>query len=190
LAASPPSGSRFVFQESLSINSIDENNFVASLLADSHLFTDANPRRPNGEWVGPYIGLKHIGPTTRSVNSKVGWQWVDGTLLNASDPLSNLWFNVKIAGGQPDAQDGDYVGLFYNVTTSNVYTWGDVYNGSTFLPQYGGGPNNFLANSFVIERVPVPVPLMGGFAAFRWSRQLRRRRHLAERRVVSDGHKV
>ncbi|MFM8275985.1 MAG: C-type lectin domain-containing protein [Cyanobium sp.] len=164
----------------VSINSVTENDFVASLIGDPRLYTNAWPGGPTSEYLGPYIGLKRNGPTTGVVNPNVGWQWVDGTSLTQSDPLWNLWFNVGNPGGQPDAMHGDNVALYYNTTASNVTTWGDVYDGATFLPQYGGGSNMFLANSFVIEKVPGPVPLMAAFAAFRWSRQLRRRHNRAD----------
>lgn len=163
----------------VSINSIDENNFVASLITDPSLYSNAVPNLPNGLYVGPYIGLTRNGPTTGNIDPNVGWQWVDGTPLISTDPLWNRWFDVGQQGGQPDASQGDNVALYYNGTTSGVTTWGDVYDGSTILPEYGGGPNIFLVSSFVIEKVPGPIPALGVVAAFRWSRLLRRRRNLA-----------
>ena len=65
----------------VSINSIAENNFVASLITDPSLYTNAVPSLPNGLYVGPYIGLTRIGPTTGPIDPNVGWQWVDGLSL-------------------------------------------------------------------------------------------------------------
>ncbi|MEB3167265.1 MAG: C-type lectin domain-containing protein [Synechococcaceae cyanobacterium] len=175
----------------VSINSIAENSFVANLINNPILYTNAVPSHPGGLYAGPYIGLRRSGPTTGSIDPKSGWQWVDGTPLTPLSPLWNLWYDVNHLGGQPDTMQGDDVAIYYNGTTSGVNTWGDIYDGVTILPEYGGGPNLFLMKSFVVEKVPGPIPAIGALAAFRWSRLLRRRhRHLAERRVVSGERTV
>jgi hypothetical protein len=158
----------------VSINTQGENDFVATLIKYDSIYTDSNS--PLNNFVGPYIGLQRSSGSTGPTN---GWSWLDGTSLNPTDPL---WTNWYAAANQPDASSGDNVGLFYNGSNGTLFptggvaafptSWGDVYDGVD-LPL--GGANPYLANSFVIEKVPGPLPVLGALAAFRISRRLRRR---------------
>ena len=176
----------------VSINSQAENNFVAGLIQDPSLYTAATSL-PANNYVGPYIGLQRIGAvgTPPAVDPTIGWQWLDGTPLTAADPL---WSNWNALAGQPDLMNGDNVALFYNGNNGSSNppvgqagyptVWGDIYNGTTLVVGPGSGnPNPYLANSFVIERVPGPLPVMGAFVGFRLSRRLRRRTSEAARNI-------
>ena len=171
----------------VSINTQGENDYVATLIQDASLYMAAtSPPSVADNFVGPYIGLQRSSGSTGPTN---GWSWLDGTALNPTDPLWANWFPSQPVN-QPDASDGDNVGLFYNGSNGTLFpdggtaafptTWGDVYDGA-MLP--GGGANPFLANSFVIEIVPGPLPVLGALAAFRVSRRLRRRSSAAERNI-------
>ncbi len=168
----------------VSFNTQAENNFVATLIQDASLYTAAtSPPAVANNYVGPYIGLQRLGNS----GPNVGWQWLDGTPLALSDAL---WANWYAPAMQPDAMDGDNVGLFYNGSNGTLYptggmagfpsSWGDVFDGATLA---GGGANPYLANSFVIEKVPGPLPVLGALAAFRMSRRLRRRSSVAVRSI-------
>jgi hypothetical protein len=168
----------------VSINTQAENDYVATLIEDASLYTAAtSPPAVENNYVGPYIGLQRLG----SSGPTVGWQWLDGTPLILADPL---WANWYAPAMQPDAMDGDNVGLFYNGSNGTLYptgamagfpsSWGDVFDGATLA---GGGANPYLANSFVIEKVPGPLPVLGALAAFRMSRRLRRRSSVAVRSI-------
>jgi hypothetical protein len=62
--------------------------------------------------------------------------------------------------------------------------WADVYDRGTILVGPDApGPNPYLANSFVIEKVLGPLPVLGALAAFRMSRRLRRRSSVAVRSI-------
>jgi hypothetical protein len=172
----------------VSFNTQAENNFVATLIQDASLYTAAtSPPAVANNYVGPYIGLQRLGNS----GPNVGWQWLDGTPLKSTDAL---WLNWNLTAGQPDGMNGDNAALFYNgnngspmppVGQSGYPTvWGDVYDGGTILVGPDAtGPNPYLANSFVIEKVPGPLPVLGALAAFRMSRRLRRRSSVAVRSI-------
>lgn len=172
----------------VSLNTNAENAFVASLIQNSQLYTAATnsaPGLPN--YVGPYIGAFRTG----SGPAKVGWQWVDGTQLLQTDPT---WVNFYTPAGQPDMANGDNVALYYNGNNGSPTpplggagfptSWGDVFDGASISTGPGApGPNPYLANSFVIEYAPGPLPVLGALVGFRFSRRLRRRSNAAVRSV-------
>lgn len=155
-----------------------QNAFVSSLITDPALWHDSGS--PAGNYIGPYIGLYQL-PGSSEPNS--GWFWVDGA------PLKDYanWFS-----NQPDNYNGDNVGVFYNGYLKAVpdSKWGDVLNEVTIsVGPYSPGPNPFLANSFVVQSAqPVPGPLaaMGSFVGFCWSRQLRQRCCLRQRKLFDS----
>ncbi|MEB3361073.1 MAG: C-type lectin domain-containing protein [Synechococcaceae cyanobacterium] len=144
-----------------------QNAFISSLITDPSLWVDSNS--PAYNYIGPYIGLYQL---PGSAEHEAGWFWVDGTPLSG---YTNWFFN------QPDNYNDDNVGLFYNGYDKALpdSQWGDVVNGwNISVGPYSPGRNPFLANSFVVQYprpVPGPLPLMAALAAFRCTRQLRRR---------------
>ncbi len=168
----------------VSINTQAENDYVATLIQNASLYTAATSPP---DYVGPYIGLQRLG----SSGPTVGWQWLDGTPLTSSDPL---WSNWNSMASQPDGMNGDNAALYYNGNNGSSMplvgqpgfptVWGDVYDGVMITTGPGSpGPNLYLANSFVIEKVPGPLPVLGALAAFRVSRRLRRRSSVAVRSI-------
>ena len=171
-----------------SINSQDENLFIAGLITDPSLFSDS--KSPEFNYIGPYIGLVRTGPTTPPFNPTVGWNWLDGSSLLKSNYLWTNWFAAGTSYGQPDGWNGDSVGVYYNATNGlqgpwgmpgrPVTTWGDVVDGLKISYGPGApGPNPFLSNSFVIEKVPGPLPVAGCMVAFNFSRRIRRRHRVS-----------
>jgi hypothetical protein len=172
----------------VSINTQAENDYVASLIQDASLYTAAtSPPAVVNNYVGPYFGLQRLG----SSGPTVGWQWLDGTPLKSTDAL---WLNWNLTAGQPDGMNGDNAALFYNGNNGSPMpplgqsgyptVWADVYDRGTILVGPDApGPNPYLANSFVIEKVPGPLPVLGALAAFRMSRRLRRRSSVAVRSI-------
>ena len=170
----------------VSLNTNAENTFVSSLIQDPQVYTAAT-NAPANNYVGPYIGAFRTG----SGPATVGWQWVDGTPLTTSSPT---WVNWANFASQPDMTNGDNVALYYNGNNGSPTppvgqpgyptTWGDVFDGSTISTGPGSpGPNPYLANSFIIEFAPGPLPVMGALVGFRFSRRLRRRTNAAVRNV-------
>lgn len=155
-----------------------QNMFVSSLITDPGLWHDSGS--PSGNYIGPYIGLYQL-PGSAEPDS--GWYWADQTPLNG---YTN-WFS-----NQPDNYNGDNVGVFYNgyQKADHDSMWGDVFNGLTIsVGPYSPGPNPFLANSFVVQySQPVPGPLaaMGLLIGFRWSKLLRQRCWLHQRKVIDS----
>jgi hypothetical protein len=149
------------------IKDATKNVFISSLITDPSLWVDSNS--PAGNHIGPYIGLYQ---QPGSAEPEGGWFWVDGTPLSG---YTNWFFN------QPDNYNDDNVALYYNGFDRALpdSQWGDVVNGwNISVGPYSPGRNPFLANSFVVQYqhpVPGPLPLMAAFAAFRCTRQLRRR---------------
>jgi len=172
----------------VSLNTNAENAFVSSLIQDPQLYTAATNFPPNN-YLGPYIGAFRTG----SGPATVGWQWVDGTPLTTSSPT---WVNWASFASQPDMANGDNVALYYNGNNGSPNppvgiagyptTWGDVFDGANILTGPGTpppAPNPYLANSFIIEFAPGPLPVMGALVGFRFSRRLRRRTNAAARSV-------
>ncbi len=161
-----------------------QNAFVSSLITDPSLWRDSGS--PAGNYIGPYIGLYQL-PGSSEPDS--GWYWQDGTPLKG---YSN-WFS-----NQPDNYNGDNVGVFYNGFEQAVAysSWGDVLNSPSIAEgPYSPGVNPFLSNSFVVQypqAVPAPLPAIGVFVGFRWSRHLRQRQRgcWARQRKLSNCSRI
>lgn len=171
-----------------SIRDAATNQLISSLIGDPSLWRNVGTTSPN--YIGPYIGLQQA-PGSSEPNG--GWIWQDGTSISS---YQNWFFN------QPDNQNGDNVGIFYNGASTALPNsqWGDVFDGAR-LPSGPGAwsPNPFLANSFVVQyedmvmspssNVPGPLPLMGALAGYRWSRSLRRRSRAVASKLTLKIHK-
>lgn len=154
-----------------SINDAAENAAIfGNLVSDQALWTINGNAQPTG----PYIGLFQIAGSSEPAS---GWGWVDGNILAGG--YSN-WHPSQpddyTRNTFPGSSIGDNVGLFFSLN-GPASTWADTLDADT----WGSGPNPFRSTSFVVEmqqsvtEVPGPLPILGAFAAFGYSRKLKKR---------------
>ena len=153
-----------------SINDAAENSTIFNnLVSDLTLWGIYG----NVNQIGPYIGLFQIAGSSEPAS---GWGWVDGTTLaggysnwhpSQPDDYSRNTF--------PGSSIGDNVGLLFS-PNGPASTWGDTLDADT----WGSGSNPYRSISFVVEmpqsvtEVPGPLPILGAFAAFGYSRKLKK----------------